>query len=352
MAFNRPSLTTLIARVKSDLAAIPGTSPRLRYTVEGVLAAAMAGLAHGLYGYIDKAVDQMFPDTADSEYMRRWAALYNVLPIAATAAKSPTVTITGTNGSVCPAGTLWKRADGVAYSQDASVTIASGVATISVTSTTTGLATNADALTSLTIASPVTGIAAAATMTAAATGGTDDESDDALLARLRQRLASPPLGGGAGNYITWALEVPGVTRAWEYPLLHGSGTVGVTFVRDNDGVGAAIIPSTGEVADVAAHIAAVAPIDATVDVFMPTAYAVNFQISPNPSTTDTQNAITAELSDYLLRAGSPGATLPLSQISEAISQAAGVVSHHLILPSSDVVVPAGNVPILGLVVWS
>ena len=55
-------------------------------------------------------------------------------------------------------------------------------------------------------------------------GGADEQSDLLLLQRVLARLRQPPHGGADFDYIRWALEVPGVTRAWVYPLELGAGT--------------------------------------------------------------------------------------------------------------------------------
>lgn len=338
VAFNRPPLTDLIDRTRSELEASLGSAaPRLRYTVEGVLAKVMAGIAHGLYGYIAWAFEQIFPDTADGLYMRKWASFYGITPIEAIGAHSDTVTITGVNGSVCPAGTLWQRVDGVIYTQDAEATIASGVATIAVTATTTGLNTNAIAGTPLAIVSPVTGINSTATFTAAAVGGADPESDESVLTRLVQRLQFPPMGGGPGNYVSWTLEVAGVTRAWEIPLTNGPGTVGVMFMRDvNDPLLPDPTPTPDEITEVQEHIDSLAPLDADVYVFAPSGVTVITQTTPVPNTTAVKEAIAASVMDYIHRNGGPGKTITVSQISDAISNADGVISHTMVFPDEDI----------------
>jgi uncharacterized phage protein gp47/JayE len=55
------------------------------------------------------------------------------------------------------------------------------------------------------------------------------ESVDSLRSRMLEKYAAPPQGGDLQDYVTWALEVPGVTRAWSYG---GSGTVVLYFMMD------------------------------------------------------------------------------------------------------------------------
>jgi hypothetical protein len=41
------------------------------------------------------------------------------------------------------------------------------------------------------------------------------------------------MGGDGEDYVAWALQVPGVTRAWSAPLEMGMGTVTVRFMMDD-----------------------------------------------------------------------------------------------------------------------
>ena len=61
------------------------------------------------------------------------------------------------------------------------------------------------------------------------TGAADIESTDALRTRMLYTYANPPAGGSASDYVEWALQVPGVTRAWCLPNGAGSGTVVVLY---------------------------------------------------------------------------------------------------------------------------
>ena len=67
-----------------------------------------------------------------------------------------------------------------------------------------------------------------------------------------QLLRYPPFGGNQFDYVRWAREVSGVTRAWCFPTWKGGGTVGVTFVMDNR---SNIFPQPADVERVADYIA-------------------------------------------------------------------------------------------------
>ena len=65
MPFVRPDLQTLIERAQADIQSrLPGTQPQLRRSLTGVIARMEAGVAHGLYGYLDWLALQLMPEGA------------------------------------------------------------------------------------------------------------------------------------------------------------------------------------------------------------------------------------------------------------------------------------------------
>ena len=105
MPFQRPTLTDLQTQIAADIESrLPGADSQLRRSFLGVLSRAFTGSLHGLYGYLDFTSKQVFPDTAESEFLDRWAGIWGVTRKPAWPT-SGTVTFTGTNGSVIPADT-------------------------------------------------------------------------------------------------------------------------------------------------------------------------------------------------------------------------------------------------------
>ena len=184
------------------------------------------------------------------------------------------------------------------------------------------------------------------------TGGADTETDVGLRARLLARIQQVPQGGCKSDYEAWALEVPGVTRAWVYPQELGVGTVSVRFVRDSDGSGSAIIPDSSEVAAVQAYLDARRPVTAQLTVLAPTANPLNFTISGlSPSTDTVKAAVQAELQDLLLREAAPGGDVLLSHIRAAISAASGEDDYTLSSPSANVTNGTGQMSTMGSITW-
>lgn len=349
MAFTRPDLPALINRAEADIETrLPGADARLRRSNLNVLARVHSGAAHGLYGYLEWISRQVIIDTADGDILERHASIWGVERKAASPAVG-NITVTGTNGAIIPADSALARSDGAQYTTDAEATISGGTATIAVTAVEGGQAGNAAAASSLSFDTPIAGVSTSATVDAGGlTGGADIETDDDLRARLLARIQAPPHGGAQHDYVAWALEVAGVTRAWVYPAELGLGTVTVRFVRDDD---ASPIPDAAEVLAMQEYIDSVRPVTADVTVAAPIAVPLNFTIDIVPDTATIRAAIEAELRDLLRREAEPGATILLSHIREAISLATGENDHILTAPAANVTHAVGEMATFGTITW-
>ena len=345
--FNRPALPELIQRVRNDVLSRLATDDVLRRTDAEVYARVMGGVAHGLYGFIEWLSKQVIYDTAEAEYLERWCSIWGINRKVAAPAIG-TVTFTVQAGSLIPSGTLLQALDGVQYQTSADATVSASTATASVTAVVPAAAGNRATGQNLTLVSPVVGVQSTATA-GLLSGGADVETDDALRARLLARIQQPPHGGASYDYIAWALEVSGATRAWVYPAELGLGTVTVRFVRDLD---TTPIPDAGEVAAVQAYIDVRRPVTAQVTVLAPAAMPINFQIQGlTPSNATVQAAVQAELQDLLLRESVPGGTILLSHIRAAISAAAGETDYVLVSPAANVTNTTGNMSTMGTITW-
>ena len=360
MPFQRPTLTDLQTQIAADIESrLPGADSQLRRSFLGVLSRAFTGSLHGLYGYLDFTSKQVFPDTAESEFLDRWAGIWGVTRKPAWPT-SGTVTFTGTNGSVIPADTDLRRGDGALYQTRAEGTIAGGTVSVAVRAVTPGATGNADVGTTINLVVPIAGVQSAGTVTDDGNGGgltlgSDEETDTSLLSRLLTRIRRPPHGGARHDYVGWALDKEShglaVTRAWDYGLELGLGTVTVRFMMDDayaDG-----IPLAADVTTVQTYIDQLRPVTADVTVVAPVAVPLDFEISGlTPATQDVKDAIEAELKDLIRREAKPGGTLLISHIREAISIAAGENDHVLVAPAADVVSATGRIVTFGGITWS
>lgn len=388
MPFSRPTLSDLRAQVAADIASgIPGADALLRFSNLNVLGTVQAGLTHLNFGYLDWISLQSNPYTATDEYLEAWAALKKVYREPPTAAVG-TVTYPGVPGTALPSGTLLARGDGYSYQTTADGTVGLG-GTVTVAATAVlppidpinnpagdGAAGNMAAGTVIILASPVAGIQSNGVAASAFTGGADVEQDDSLRARMLQAYQNVPAGGNEGDYITWSLAVPGVTRAWCAPNGFGTGTVVVYVMLDNAEAGNGGFPvgsdgvsqydkgpdgtprgtvATGDQLTIANSIINEQPVTALVYVVAPIENTVNFAISGigTPSSA-IQTAIAAEIDSVFLEQGSPiaGDSVELSAIETAIGAIAGTPGFVITTPTGNIANITGKLPVRGTVTYS
>lgn len=344
MPYDIPSLTTLYARVTSDInAKLPGADARPRRSMLGVLAAVAAALAWGLYRFQTWITKQMFVATADEEWLIRHAAFYQVPRKAATYATF-TVRVTGTDDRIVAKGTRLRRSgDEFLVVDDALVVGAS--ADLALRAVKAGAAGNADLGELLSFVSPVAQVSSTGTVTAIGDIGYDEEAIDDWRDRLAAVRAKPARGGDAGDYVIWAREVAGVTRAWCFPLENGAGTVVIRVLTD--GLTPNGIPTAEMVQAVQEHIDALRPVTVrSALVAAPVSAPVDFSIGVAAT---SRSAVLAELQALFGRDAAPGATMGIGRLRAAVSAAAP--DYTMTVPAGDVSHLPSQLPTLGDVTW-
>ncbi|SDY84688.1 baseplate J/gp47 family protein [Pseudomonas sp. NFIX28] len=344
MPFETPSLPVLIKRTQSDLA-----SDALRQSDAQVLARALGGAAYGLYGYLDWIADQILPDKADESTLERIAALRLNQPRKAAQAASGSVSFTAAAGAVLDVDTLLQASDGRTYKVTAARTTSAGNNSTTVQALDAGTLGNAEAGLNLIPVQPIQGIGNTFTVLAPGlSGGVAAESLESLRARVIRSYRIIPHGGSAQDYETWALECPGITRAWCRGSYLGPGTVGLFVMRDDD---AQPIPNPEQLAEVQAYIEPLRPVTAELHVLAPQQAPVTYSLRLSPDTSAVRAAVEAQLRDLHNREAGLGDTLLISHIREAISSAAGENDHRLSAPAADVPAASNQLLTFGGCVW-
>jgi uncharacterized phage protein gp47/JayE len=317
-----------------------------------IRANATGSAVEGIYQHQQWIVRQLFPDTADSDYLGRHASLRGLAWKAATLATG-TVTFSGTPTSPVPIGTEVKMSAGIAYLTTATDVIgAGGTVTIAAQAEAVGAAGNQMAGTALTLTSAPSGVLSSATI-AMMTSGTDVETDASLLARLLFVLRNPPCGGAAHDYYTWATSVAGVTAAYVYSNRRGLGTTDVVILT------AGGIPGAPLIAAVQAYVDTQRPVQADFLAYGPTAVPVNIAAALTLAAGYTLAAVGAAINTALasyFATLKPGDTAYINRIRAIISDTPGVVDFNLTAPLANTaaLVDATHVQLatLGTTTWS
>jgi len=357
--FARPSFDALLAQSRADYASrIPDGDVMMRQGALPVFPAVDAAAQNALHAHLDWSARQGHPLFAEGDWLNGWAAVWGVTRKPATAAAG-NMDMTGTTGAVIPVGAAVRRVDGTEYTVTAETTLVAGVAVVPVQAAVTGVTGNALAAVQLSLTSPIIGVNSRASVTVdALTGGADSETDIAFRARVLERIQSPPHGGNATDYVTWAMTVPGVTRVWIEPAGQGLGTVVVRFMMDDTYANGIPIGDpgpnyTGDLLAVFDALDPVRPVTADLIIVAPAPVVLDVTITGlDPDTATIRAEIEAELADMIRRRAAPGVTIRLSWIWEAVSIASGEDSHEITAPVVDVIHATGEIAVLGTVTYA
>lgn len=354
MAFLRPKLGDLITTAESEInALIPDADARMRFSMLNVFARVWAGLVDGLYAALVFLSRQLFTMTATRHFLTLIAESYGIYRLPAKAAQG-CILVQGVAGTSVFVGTLFQRGDGIRYQTTAGVIIPpAGYIEVSAIALYLGAKGNGAAGVRLRPTSSIAGLQNAEICTAQIGGGADEETDDRLRVRLLNRLRNPPGAGTVRDWERWAMGLnSSVTRVWVVPTIYGNGTLGLVFAQDDLGV----VPPPSVLQQMRDHLAQYAPVGTLLTVFAPTLKMIDVTVHEIPSANPTvRDNIINELRDLIYREAGPGATIPVSHFTEAISTAQGEYDHALVVPAAPVAMavsaPVFEIGVLGAVTW-
>lgn len=343
MAFETPSLPELIARTSADLEG----SNAMRRSDAAVLARTHAATVYGLYQYLAWQFAQHRPDTCDEEHLAAHAADRNVLRKEASPA-SGFVAVVGNVGAEVNVGDRLERA-GVLYEVVQGAVLSAGAAAVGVQAVDAGISGNQPAGAKLQFISPVLGVESVATVNADGLhGGTELEPIEEWRARVVEAFERVPHGGNVDDYVVWAKEQAGVTRAWVKRNWVGPGTVGVFVVND---AAEPITLSSVQLADVKAGMEPKRPVTAELHLLTPELVPVPYTLRVTPDTPAVRAAVEQSLQALHARNSELGGRLLHTHIGEAISGSRGEQDHELVSPAADVVPQPHQLLVYGGVTW-
>jgi uncharacterized phage protein gp47/JayE len=359
----RPTLTALRTQAMQDITAsgLPNADGFLRRSVMRVLAWVQAGLAFLHYGFLDWIALNATPFTATEEFLDAWAAIAPTPVIRLTPQAATGYAAFSTTGATIPAGTLMAIADAAQYVSTAAGVVSGSTVTVAIAAVVAGSAGNADIGSPVSLSTVVPGVTSSSgTFSTAIAGGTDVETDAALRTRMLESYANPPSGGDAADYVTWALEVPGVTRAWTRSNGMGAGTVVVYFMMDvsesahngfpqgSNGVATLETRDTAATGDqlaVANHLYPLEPVTALVYATAPVATPTNFTFAGLAGiSTALQAQVAAAVAQLLVTKGTPlgmsVANIYQADVDAAVSAVPGLPSYSTTTPASWPIAPS------------
>ncbi|RAA31136.1 phage tail protein [Burkholderia multivorans] len=295
-----------------------------------VRASGTASAVEGLYSYQQWQTRQIFPDTADPEYLLRHAAMYGMSLKSAVAAGG-TLKVSGTVGTNVPSG-LQFNIGALSYVTTSSSQIsADGTAIVTCSATASGASYNITAPVTVQLMAVPSGVQSQATLLTMR-GGLDVETYSQLLARLLDRLQNPPGGGKESDYRIWAMEVAGITAAYVFPHRVAVGRVDIAVVS---GDGPA---SDDEIEAAQLNIDLKRPASCRAAlVFSPDIVTIDHLIKAKLSgiaIDDLVTAITPQFAAYYntLR---PGDDLIKSRLESIVSDVRGVVDRQIVTPATN-----------------
>jgi|SRR5476649_1131 len=374
MPFTRPTLSDLRSQVAADITSgLPTADGLLRFSNLQILGKAVAGLGHLNYGYLDWIAKQGVPFTSSGEFLEAWAALKKVYRKTASYAVGA-VTFVGTPGTVLDAGTEVARGDSATFTVQATATVgSSGTVVVTVQADLAGEAGNTPIGSLMTLGTSLAGIQSSGAVTAVITGGADQELDEALFDRMIDAYQATANGGSKSDYVTWAEDIPGVTRAWSKPNGFGTGTIVLYVMLDDANAAYGGFPqgkngisqkdnrvtsgsiAAGDQLNIADIVYDEQPATAMVYVCSPLANPVNFTVTGmTNASTDVRAAVALAITEVFLEQGDPTTDNPivaLSDIESAIAAISGTKGFVITYPAGNIVNTIGYLPTLGTITY-
>ena len=364
MALIRLTPETIVELIRSDGDSIlGGIDARLQRGLVEVLLVAQAGAISEAFAYLQQIADDVFPDTATSDSLDRWAGIFALSRGSSTFA-SGWIGAAGVITEI-PAGlAVFRRGDGQEFEtllsaeSPAGAIISTPTAAAAVAAWTTlqqsgpgwalpvraivpGAAGNTAAGSSLSVVSPVAGFATTGSAFLGISGAVDVEADALLRDRVLARMQSPPQGGTAADFKAWALaastDADPIARAFVMSPAPGANTVTIYLADDGGSLPAARPPTATAtaVSNAVAYIDDRRPLHSQLVVANASHTALNLTLSIPEPAAEVVTAIENEIDGHLIENHAPGDVLPLSLLQAAISAAAGGLDVAITTPSSN-----------------
>jgi uncharacterized phage protein gp47/JayE len=355
MALKRDSFQVLRDRTYANYLSLFKPLDRTpRHSLVSVMANVDAGLAHMLQGDLVFLSKQLFPDTAEGEYLRaHWS--YKVPPLYAIAPIGK-VEVSGIARTPVPAGIVFKSTLGKRYFTEKAYKISdNGKVLVDVKAETAGFESNLSAGSPLAIVSAISsGIDSSAVTDTGILGGVDAESDEEYLTRVIAALRNSVRYGKPGDYAAWAIDSSlEVSNAWEFKNFGIFGALLIQVINGNQQNGVFPVMNLPEVRN---YISRVSP-PIVFDVRTPVIISINpeIKLSLQEDTQENRQLAETQLKTYLQYIAKPGIQITSGALRIAIIDGVKITNAEVKL-AGDIV---GSIqttileyPVLGNILWA
>ena len=264
---------------------------------------------------LPQVIQLIFPEWSYGEYLDAHAQVRGMTRKEATPATGE-ITITGAENTVIPVGSMFSTASlntddpSISYVTTEAATIPStGSITVSIECAEAGSQGNTTANTIIFLSSTVVGITGV-TNEDPVTGGTDEETDEALIARIVEydQTQSDSYVGNVADYKRWAMSVAGVGNASIIPAQDATGTITIVLTDTNGDPASEALCTTvyNYIMRPDDPMSRLAPISAVVDVVSPTvvniAVKATVEIAGEAVLSDISATFLTQLSAYMTEA--------------------------------------------------
>ena len=361
MAFTIPAIADIGTRIRSAFRAyLPGTDAWIEPNNLSVSGKAFSLGLFEVYQRVAYLYRQLFASTADGDHLElRHAAEYGLTRKPSTGASGNVIVpqAAGDDGQL-PAGLQLVRDDGTFYQVATATTALAGSFTLPVACTATGADTNtpAGSVVSIVPQSGVNLAASSGTVDGGGLGGgADAETDSALRARVLQRKQFTPMCGRDADYVRWATEVAGCTRAFASGF--ANQPPGVVVYPLFDATRPNGVPVAADLAAVSAYVETQRPVTARAFYVAANPQPLNVTVSyQDGDTTANRAAIVAGLVQLLADKSAVATvdaplTFRLGWIEAAVDRALGGQGFTVAAPTTDLIVATGNLLTPGTITW-
>ena len=347
----KPTLNELLKEeLERAQASYAPISHGVRHDLLGVLARIRAACRHETAENLAFLARQLFPDTAESEYLREhWRD--RVTPLDASFAVGE-AQVRGTEGVPIPAGTLWRSEGGENYLSVKALRIgASGTALLYVEAQRAGSRGNLAEGKKLSLSSSrIAGLETEA-LSRGIGGGVDTEDDTTYRQRIIAWERQGIKIGRSGDWAAWAVDSNAeVDKAWEFANHDASGALLIQVISGNQLEGVRQVSNIKAVKD---YLAQVAPLALT-EVQTPEIVAVDIMIklALKEDTVDVRANIVQRLKEYWEMEARPGSQVTESQLRTVVEDGKKVTRAEVMLSSNPLSFSKFELPTHGEVTWT